>query len=90
SSVPPTSETSPGLRTANTASLARGATDLGAAPSPMGTPTSSSSHPTSDLHSAPGTALSPPPVLMSPSTTQSPAPTDDVPSRGTLAVASSL
>ncbi|XP_068260023.1 prostate androgen-regulated mucin-like protein 1 [Nyctibius grandis] len=90
--VPPTLDTAPGLRTANTASLARGTTDLGAAPSPTGTPASSSSSslPTGDLYTSPGTALDPTPVLMSPSTTQPPARTKDVPSLGTLAMASSL
>ncbi|KFM09757.1 hypothetical protein AS27_09060, partial [Aptenodytes forsteri] len=92
SSVPPTLETAPGLRTANTASLASGTMDLGAAPSPTGIPASfsSSSLPTSDLYSSPGTVLSPAPVLMSPSTTQPPALTKGVPSLGTLAMASSL
>ncbi|KAM6120173.1 prostate androgen-regulated mucin-like protein 1 [Pterocles gutturalis] len=89
-SMPPTLETAPGLRTANSASLARGTTDLGAAPSPTGIPASSSSLPTSDLHSSPGTVLSPTPVFVSPSTTQPPALMKDVPSLGTLAVASSL
>ncbi|KFP61747.1 hypothetical protein N322_06394, partial [Cariama cristata] len=90
--VPPTLETAPGLRTANTAGLARGTMDLGAAPSPTGVAasSSSSSFPTSDLYSSPGTVLSPTPVLMSPSTTQPPALTKDVPSLGTLAMASSL
>ncbi|KAK2546101.1 prostate androgen-regulated mucin-like protein 1 [Columba livia] len=92
SSVPPTSETAPGPRTANTASLARGTTDMGASPSPTGVPASSSSSlPTSDLHSSPGTVLSPTPVVLtSPDTTQPPALTEDVPSLGTLAMASSL
>ncbi|KFZ66239.1 hypothetical protein N338_10002, partial [Podiceps cristatus] len=91
SSVPPALETAPGLRTANTASLARGTTDLGAAPSPTGIPASSSSSvPASDLYSSPGTVLSPATVLMSPGTTQPPALTKDVPSLGTLAMASSL
>ncbi|KAM6136468.1 prostate androgen-regulated mucin-like protein 1 [Phoenicopterus ruber ruber] len=88
--VPPTLEAAPGLRTANTASLARGTTDLGAAPSPTGIPASSSSIPASDLYSSPGTVLSPTTVLMSPSTTQPPALTKDVASLGTLAMASSL
>ncbi|KAM6429642.1 prostate androgen-regulated mucin-like protein 1 [Rhynochetos jubatus] len=93
SSVPPTLETAPGPRTANTASLTRGTMDLGAASSPTGVPTSSpssSSLPTSDLYSSPGMVLPPTPVLMSPSTTQPPALTKDVPSLGTLAMASSL
>ncbi|KAM7113680.1 prostate androgen-regulated mucin-like protein 1 [Ciconia maguari] len=94
SSVPPTLETTPSLRTANTASLARSTMDLGAAPSHVGIPASSSSSssplPTSNLYSSPGTVLSPTPVLMSPSTTQPPALTKDIPSLGTVAVASSL
>ncbi|XP_035746608.1 prostate androgen-regulated mucin-like protein 1 homolog [Egretta garzetta] len=91
SSVPPTLETAPGLRTANTASLASSTMDLGAAPSSAGVPASSSSSPpTSDLYSSPGMVLSPTPVLMSPSTTQPPALTKDVPSLGTLVMASSL
>ncbi|XP_050752377.1 prostate androgen-regulated mucin-like protein 1 [Gymnogyps californianus] len=92
SSVPPTLETTPGLRTANTANLARGTMDLGAASSPTGIPASSSSSslPTSNLYSSPGTVLSPTPVLMSPGTTQPPALTKDIPSLGTLAKASSL
>ncbi|KAM9236746.1 prostate androgen-regulated mucin-like protein 1 [Leptosomus discolor] len=92
SSVPPTLETAPGLRTANTASLARGTMDLGAASSPTGIPASSSSSslPTSDLYSSPGTVLSPAHVLTSPGTTQPPMLTKEVPSLGTLAVASSL
>ncbi|XP_052668979.1 prostate androgen-regulated mucin-like protein 1 [Harpia harpyja] len=92
SSVPPTLETAPGLRTANTASLARGTMDLGAAPSPTGIPASSSSSSlaTSHLYSSPATVLSPTPVLMSPGTTQPPTLTKDVPSLGTLAMASSL
>ncbi|KFR03032.1 hypothetical protein Y956_11987, partial [Nipponia nippon] len=90
SSVPPILETAPGLRTANTASLARGVMDLGAAPSPIGIPASSSSIPTSDPYSSPGMVLSPTPVLMSPGTTQLPAQTKDVPSLGTLSMMSSL
>ncbi|XP_049671339.1 prostate androgen-regulated mucin-like protein 1 [Accipiter gentilis] len=93
SSVPPTLETAPGLRTANTASLARGTMDLGAAPSPTGIPASSSSSSslaTSHLYSSPATVLSPTPVLMSPGTTQPPTLTKDVPSLGTQAMASSL
>ncbi|XP_075006739.1 prostate androgen-regulated mucin-like protein 1 [Calonectris borealis] len=96
SSVPSTLETAPGLRTANTASLARGTMDLGATPSPTGIPASSSSSSssssllTSDPYSSPGTVLSPTPVLVSPGTTQPPALTKDVPSLGTLAMASSL
>ncbi|KFP86664.1 hypothetical protein N310_07959, partial [Acanthisitta chloris] len=90
-SVPPTLETAPALRTANTASLARSTMELGAASSPTGIAASSSSSlPTSDLSSSPGTVLSPTPVLMSPGTTQPPALTKDVPSLGTLAMASSL
>ncbi|KFP44807.1 hypothetical protein N324_05546, partial [Chlamydotis macqueenii] len=91
SSTPPTSEMAPSRRTANTASLARSTMDLGPPPSPTGvTASSSSSFPTSDLYSSPGTVLSPTPVLVSPSTTQLPTLTKDVPSLGTLAVASSL
>uniref|UniRef100_A0A8B9MTS7 Prostate androgen-regulated mucin-like protein 1 n=1 Tax=Accipiter nisus TaxID=211598 RepID=A0A8B9MTS7_9AVES len=93
SSVPPTLETAPGLRTANTASLARGTMDMGAAPSPTGIPASSSSSSslaTSHLYSSPTTVLSPTPVLMSPGTTQPPTLTKDVPLLGTLAMASSL
>ncbi|XP_040441381.1 prostate androgen-regulated mucin-like protein 1 [Falco naumanni] len=91
--VPPTLETAPGLRTANTASLAGGRVDLGTTPSPSGTAASSSSSSslsTGDLYSSPGTVLSPPPVLMSSGTTQPPALTKDVPSWGTLAMASGL
>ncbi|KFV48350.1 hypothetical protein N328_05426, partial [Gavia stellata] len=90
--VPPTLETAPGLQTVNTASLARGTMDFRAAPSPTGTPASSSSSslPTSNLHSPPRTDLSPTPLLMSPGTAQPPALTKDVPSLGTLAMASSL
>ncbi|KFW10815.1 hypothetical protein N326_07267, partial [Eurypyga helias] len=90
--VPPTLETALGPRTANTASLARGTMDLGAASSPTGVPASSpsSSLPTSDLYSSPRMVLPPTPVLMSPGTTQPPALTKDIPSRGTLAMASSL
>ncbi|KFO88869.1 hypothetical protein N320_05757, partial [Buceros rhinoceros silvestris] len=73
SSVPPTLETAPGLRTSNTASMARGTVDLGTAASPMGTPASSSSLRTSHLYSLPGTTVSPMPVLMTPSNTQPPA-----------------
>ncbi|KAM6361381.1 prostate androgen-regulated mucin-like protein 1 [Alca torda] len=87
--VPPTLETAPGLWTANTATLARGTMDLGAAASPTAIPASSSSLPTSDLYSS-GTVLSPTPVLTSPSTTQPPALTKEFPSLGTLAMASSL
>ncbi|KFQ39935.1 hypothetical protein N332_04713, partial [Mesitornis unicolor] len=86
SAVPPTSETPPGLWTATTAGLARGMMDLGTTPTPTGTPVASSP-PTSDLYSSPGTVLSPTPV---PTSTEPPAPTKDVPSLGTLAVASSL
>ncbi|XP_032916386.1 prostate androgen-regulated mucin-like protein 1 [Catharus ustulatus] len=93
-SVPssPTLESAPALRTANTASLARSTMDLGAASSPTGTAALSppSSLPTSDPHSPPGTGLSPTPVLMSPGATQPPLLTKDVPSLGTLAMASSL
>ncbi|KFO11775.1 hypothetical protein N312_05925, partial [Balearica regulorum gibbericeps] len=91
-SVLPTLETASGLRTANTASLARGTMDLGTAPRPTGIPASpsSSSLPTSDRYSSPGTVLSPTPVLKSPGITQPPAPTKDVSSLGTLAMASSL
>ncbi|XP_074946170.1 prostate androgen-regulated mucin-like protein 1 [Phalacrocorax aristotelis] len=91
--APPTLEAAPSLWTANTASLARGMVDLEAAPSPTGIPapsSSSSSLRTSDLYSSPGTVLPPTPVLMSPSTTQPPALTKDLPSLGTLAMASSL
>ncbi|KAM7053063.1 prostate androgen-regulated mucin-like protein 1 [Acridotheres tristis] len=92
SSVPPTLETAPALRTANTASLARSTMDLGAASSPTGTaaPSPPSSLPTSDPRSPPGTGLSPTPVLVSPGATQPPLLTKDVPSLGTLAMASSL
>ncbi|XP_054681357.1 prostate androgen-regulated mucin-like protein 1 [Grus americana] len=93
SSVPPTLETASGLRTANTASLARGTMDLGTALSPTGIPASSSSSstlPTSEGYSSPGTVLSPTPVLKSPGITQPPAPTKDVSSLGTLAMSSSL
>ncbi|KFV19237.1 hypothetical protein N340_03386, partial [Tauraco erythrolophus] len=91
-SVPPTLETAPGLWTANIASLARGTTHLGAAPSPTGIPASSSSSslPTNDLYPSAGTVLSPTPVLISPSTTQPPVLTKDITSLATLAVASSL
>ncbi|KAM6301369.1 prostate androgen-regulated mucin-like protein 1 [Aegotheles albertisi] len=85
--VPSTLDTAPGLWTANTASLARGTTDLGAAPSPTSIP-ASSSLPTTNLYSSPTTVLSPTPVLVSPGTIQPL--TKDVPSLGTLAVASSL
>ncbi|XP_032542959.1 prostate androgen-regulated mucin-like protein 1 [Chiroxiphia lanceolata] len=87
-SVPPTSETAPAHRTANPASLARSTVDLGAASSPTGTAASSSSAslPTGD----PDAVLSPTPVLASPGTTQPPMLTEDVPSLGTLAMASSL
>ncbi|XP_010573833.1 PREDICTED: prostate androgen-regulated mucin-like protein 1 [Haliaeetus leucocephalus] len=68
--------------------------DLGAAPTPTGIPASSSSFssslPTSHLYSSPATVLSPTPILMSPGTTQPPMLTKDVPSLGTLAMASSL
>ncbi|XP_069710943.1 prostate androgen-regulated mucin-like protein 1 [Phaenicophaeus curvirostris] len=88
--VPPTLETAPGLRTENTASLARGMMDLEAAPSPTETPASSSSLATSNTYSSSGTVLSPTPVVMSPGSTQPPALTEDIPSLATLAVASSL
>ncbi|XP_064006478.1 prostate androgen-regulated mucin-like protein 1 [Pogoniulus pusillus] len=89
--VPSTSETTPDLWTANATSSTRGTTDLGAAPSPQGIPASpSSSLPTADLYSSPGTFLSPTPVLMKPSTTQTPVLTKDVPSVGTMPVASGL
>ncbi|PKU38179.1 prostate androgen-regulated mucin-like protein 1 [Limosa lapponica baueri] len=92
--VPPILETAPGLRTANTATLARGTMDLGAAASPTSIPASSSSSssslPTSDLYSSTGMVLSPTSVLVSPSTTQPPALTKEFPSLGTLAMASSL
>ncbi|XP_074011252.1 prostate androgen-regulated mucin-like protein 1 [Numenius arquata] len=93
--VPPILETAPGLRTANTATLARGTMDLGAAASPTGIPPSSSSSsssslPTSDLYSSTGMVLSPTSVLVRPSTTQPPALTKEFPSLGTLAMASSL
>ncbi|XP_039407537.1 prostate androgen-regulated mucin-like protein 1 [Corvus cornix cornix] len=89
---PPTLETSPTLRTANTASLARSMMDLGAASSPTGTaaPSPPSSLPTSDPSSPPRMGLSPTPVLVSPGATQPPLLTKDVPSLGTLAMASSL
>ncbi|XP_062348948.1 prostate androgen-regulated mucin-like protein 1 [Cinclus cinclus] len=91
-SVPPTLETAPALRTANTASLARSTMDLGAASSPTAAaaPSPPSSLPTSDPYSPPGTGLSPTPVLVSPGTTQPPLLTKDVPSLGTPAMASSL
>ncbi|KAM4781282.1 prostate androgen-regulated mucin-like protein 1 [Cyanocitta cristata] len=92
SPVPPTLETAPALWTANTASLARSTMDLGAASSPTGTaaPSPSSSLPTSDLSSPSRMGLSPTPVLVSPGATQPPLLTKDVPSLGTLAMASSL
>ncbi|KFQ41820.1 hypothetical protein N333_09383, partial [Nestor notabilis] len=86
SSVPTTLETAPSLWTANTADMARGTMDLGAGPNTTGIAASSSSLPTSD----PGTVLSPSPVLMSPSTTQPPVLTKDVPSLGTQPMVSSL
>ncbi|XP_071411539.1 prostate androgen-regulated mucin-like protein 1 [Pithys albifrons albifrons] len=90
SSVPPTLETAPAPRTANPAGLARSTTDLGAAsPGPTGTAASASpstSIPTDD----PDSVLSPTPVLASPGTTQPPLLSKDVPSLGTLAMASSL
>ncbi|KAM4900540.1 prostate androgen-regulated mucin-like protein 1 [Sylvia borin] len=92
SSVPPTSETAPALRTAHTAGLARSTTDLGAAPSPTDTaaPSPPSSLPAGVPSSPPGVALSPTPVLASPAATQPPLLPKDVPSLGTLAMASSL
>ncbi|KAM9580075.1 prostate androgen-regulated mucin-like protein 1 [Guaruba guarouba] len=86
SSMPTTLETAPSLRTANTEDMTRGMMDLGAAPNTTGIAASSSSLPTSD----PGTVLSPTPVLMSPTTTQPPVLTKDVPSLGTLPMVSSL
>ncbi|KAM4671720.1 prostate androgen-regulated mucin-like protein 1 [Amazona ochrocephala] len=86
SSMPTTLETAPSLRTANTADMTRGMMDLGAAPNTTGIAASSSSLPTSN----PGTVLSPTPVLMSPTTTQPPVLTKDVPSLETLPMVSSL
>uniref|UniRef100_G1NS98 Prostate androgen-regulated mucin-like protein 1 n=2 Tax=Meleagris gallopavo TaxID=9103 RepID=G1NS98_MELGA len=86
SSVPPTLETVLSPWTAHS-SMARGTTDLGTNPSPVGMPASfspSSPH-GSTLHSSPGTALLSPAIP-----TQPPALMKDVPSPGTLAVASSL
>ncbi|XP_030305434.1 prostate androgen-regulated mucin-like protein 1 [Calypte anna] len=88
-SVPPTLDSAPALWTASTATLSRGTTDLGTAPSPTPAP-ASSSNPTTELLSTPGTVLSPTPFLTSPGTTRPPALTKDVPSQGTMAVASSL
>ncbi|XP_072192459.1 prostate androgen-regulated mucin-like protein 1 [Excalfactoria chinensis] len=85
SSVPPTLETVLSPWTAHS-SLARGTTDLGTNPSPVGTPASFSSSPdSSTLHSSPGTALLSPAIP-----TQPPTLMKDVPSPGALAVASSL
>uniref|UniRef100_A0A8C3J896 Prostate androgen-regulated mucin-like protein 1 n=1 Tax=Calidris pygmaea TaxID=425635 RepID=A0A8C3J896_9CHAR len=91
--VPTILQTASDLRTANTATLARGTTDLGAAASPTGIPASSSSSsslPTSDLSLSTGTVLSLTSVLTSLSTTQPPELTKEFPSLGTLAMASSL
>ncbi|KAM6346270.1 prostate androgen-regulated mucin-like protein 1 [Podargus strigoides] len=90
--VSPTLDPAPGHWTANSTILARGTTDLGAVPRPTGVPASSSSSSltTNHLNSSPGTVLSPTPVLTSPGTTQPPALTKDIPSLGTLAMASSL
>nr|XP_030128009.3 prostate androgen-regulated mucin-like protein 1 [Taeniopygia guttata] len=92
SSVPPTSEAAPAPRTANTASLARSTVDLGTASSPTDTavPSPPSSLPTSDPTSPPGMGPSPTPIRVSPAATQPPLLTKDVPSLGTLAMASSL
>ncbi|XP_042671246.1 prostate androgen-regulated mucin-like protein 1 [Centrocercus urophasianus] len=86
SSVPPTLETVLSPWTAHS-SMARGTTDSGTNPSPVGTPASfsSSSPHSSTLHSSPGTALLSPPIP-----TQPPALMKDVPSPGMLAMASSL
>ncbi|XP_058694552.1 prostate androgen-regulated mucin-like protein 1 [Poecile atricapillus] len=86
-SVPPTSETAPAPRTADTATM-----DLGAASSPTDTaaPSAPSSLPAGDPSSPPTMALSPTPVLASPGATQPPLLTKDVPSLGTVAMASSL
>ncbi|XP_053797166.1 prostate androgen-regulated mucin-like protein 1 [Vidua chalybeata] len=91
-SVPAASEAAPAPRTANAASLARSTTDLGAASSPAdaAVPSPPSSLPTSEPTSPPGMGLSPTPVLVSPAATQPPLLTKDVPSLGTLAMASSL
>ncbi|RLV96720.1 hypothetical protein DV515_00012527 [Chloebia gouldiae] len=92
SSLPPASEAAPAPRTANTASLARSTVDLGAASSPTDTvvPSPPSSLPTSNPTSPPGMGPSPTPVRVSPAATQPPLLTKDVPSLGTLAMASSL
>ncbi|XP_065592487.1 prostate androgen-regulated mucin-like protein 1 [Cyrtonyx montezumae] len=68
-------------------SVARGMTDVGTNPSPVGTPASfsSSSPHSSTLHSSPGTALLSPAIPTQPLEL-----TKDVPSPGMLAVASSL
>ncbi|XP_039921485.1 prostate androgen-regulated mucin-like protein 1 [Hirundo rustica] len=91
-SVPPTWGTAPALRTPSTASLARSTMDLGAAASPAdaAAPSPPSSLPTSGPFSPPGVASTPTPVLASPGATRPPPLTKDVPSLGTLAVASSL
>ncbi|XP_015716729.1 prostate androgen-regulated mucin-like protein 1 [Coturnix japonica] len=84
SSVPPTLETVLSPWTAHS-SLARGTTDLGTNPSPVGTPASfsSSSPDSSTLHSSPGTALLSPAISTQPSALMK-----DVPSPGTMAVSS--
>ncbi|XP_041252774.1 prostate androgen-regulated mucin-like protein 1 [Onychostruthus taczanowskii] len=89
SAVPPDV---PAPRTAHAAGLARSTTDVGAAPSPSGlaVPSPPSSLTSSHPASPPGTGLSPTPVLASPAATRPPLPPEDVPSLGTLAVASSL
>ncbi|XP_021387246.2 prostate androgen-regulated mucin-like protein 1 [Lonchura striata] len=87
-SVPPASEAAPAPWTANTASLAGSTEDLGAASSPTDTamPSPPSSLPTHDPTSPPG--MGPSPTPMSPAATQ--LLSKDVPSLGTLAMASSL
>ncbi|XP_056346583.1 prostate androgen-regulated mucin-like protein 1 [Oenanthe melanoleuca] len=80
-------ETAPAPRTASPASPESGTLDVGAAPGPTGTaaPSPPASLPGSDPRSPPGTGSS----LGSPAATQPP-PAEDVPSLGTLAMASSL
>ncbi|XP_063271242.1 prostate androgen-regulated mucin-like protein 1 [Prinia subflava] len=92
SAVPPTAGTAPAPRTASTGSPAGSTEELGAASSPTGTaaPPPRSALPTSEPRSPPGVALSPTPVLVSPGATQPPLLAKDVPSLGTLAMASSL
>ncbi|XP_037991493.1 prostate androgen-regulated mucin-like protein 1 [Motacilla alba alba] len=92
SSVPPASEAAPAPRTANPASLARSTADLGTAASPtdLAVPSPPTSLPSSQPTSPPGLGPSPTPVLESPAATQPPPLPKDVPSLGTLAMASSL